>query len=98
MSPAEWGLLFGILANAVGLVITLVKVVSWMSSHVARVNERLGTLERQVDNDITGRKAVGEMRQDIAVIKSQVADIREAMKALKIHTENEAYSLDVVRK
>jgi glutamate mutase epsilon subunit len=98
MSPAEWGLLVGILANAVGLVMTLVKVVSWMSSHVARVNERLGTLERQVDNDITGRKAVGEMRQDIAVIKSQVEDIRETIKSFKIHSKNGAYSLDVVRK
>lgn len=82
MSPAEWGLLFGILANAVGVVITLVKVVSWMSSHVARVNERLGTLERQVDNDITGRKVVGEMRQDIAVIKSQLEDLRADLKTM----------------
>ena len=62
MSLVEWGLLFGVLANGVGLLIALVKVVACISSHIATINERLNHIENQVNNDITGRKAVGEMR------------------------------------
>ena len=83
MSLAEWGLLLGVLANSVGLLIALVKIVAWISSHIATVNERLNTLENQVNNDITGRKVVGEMRQDIAVIKTQITDIRDDLKAMR---------------
>ena len=83
MSLAEWGLLFGVLTNSVGLLIALVKIVAWISSHIATVNERLNTLENQVNNDITGRKVVGEMRQDIAVIKTQITDIRDDLKAMR---------------
>ena len=56
---------------------------AWISSHIATVNERLNTLENQVNNDITGRKVVGEMRQDIAVIKTQITDIRDDLKAMR---------------
>ena len=83
MSLVEWGLLFGVLANGVGLLIALVKVVAWISSHIATINERLNHIENQVNNDITGRKVVGEMRQDIAVIKTQITDIRDDLKALR---------------
>ncbi|HRK98475.1 MAG TPA: hypothetical protein PLE43_08385 [Alphaproteobacteria bacterium] len=83
MSLAEWGLLFGVLANSIGLLITFVKMVAWISSNIATVNERLNTLENQVNNDITGRKVVGEMRQDIAVIKTQITDIRDDLKAMR---------------
>jgi len=83
MSFVEWGLLFGVLANGVGLLIALVKVVAWISSHIATINERLNHIENQVNNDITGRKVVGEMRQDIAVIKTQITDIRDDLKALR---------------
>ena len=82
MSLAEWGLLFGVLANSIGLLIALVKIVAWISSHIATVNERLNNLENQVNNDVTGRKVVGEMRQDIAVIKTQITDIRDDLKAM----------------
>ena len=83
MSLVEWGLLFGVLANGIGLLIALVKVVAWISSHIATINERLNHIENQVNNDITGRKVVGEMRQDIAVIKTQITDIRDDLKALR---------------
>tara|TARA_B100001750_G_scaffold248220_1_gene277566 strand:+ start:2063 stop:2326 length:264 start_codon:yes stop_codon:yes gene_type:complete len=83
MSLVEWGLLFGVLANGVGLLIALIKVVAWISSHIATINERLNHIENQVNNDITGRKVVGEMRQDIAVIKTQITDIRDDLKAMR---------------
>ena len=83
MSLVEWGLLFGVLANGVGLLIALIKVVAWISSHIATLNERLNNVENQVNNDVTGRKVVGEMRQDIAVIKTQNTDIRHDLKALR---------------
>ena len=83
MSLVEWGLLFGVLANGVGLLIALVKVVAWISSHIATINERLNHIENQVNNDITGRKVVSEMHSDLAAIKSQIIDIRDDLKFLR---------------
>jgi hypothetical protein len=36
-----------------------------------------------VNNDITGRKVVGEMREDLAAIKVQIIDIRDDLKFLR---------------
>lgn len=83
MTTAEWGLLAGIVINSLSLLIALVKITSRISAHIATVNERLNNLENQVNNDITGRKVVGEMCQDIAVIKTQILDIREDIKAIR---------------
>lgn len=43
-------------------------------------DERIRQLQHQVDNDVTGRRVVGEMRNDIAVIKSQMTDIKADLK------------------
>lgn len=63
-------------ANSIGLIIAIIKVTARISSHHAVTSERIQTLENQVNNDITGRRVVGEMRQDLAVIKSQISDIK----------------------
>jgi hypothetical protein len=83
MTPAEWGLAVGIIAHSLAILIVLVKLTSWISSHIAILTERLNTIENQVNNDITGRKVVGEMREDLAAIKSQIIDIREDLKFLR---------------
>ena len=76
MTLATVALVLGILANSIGLIIAIIKVTARISSHHATTTERLQTLENQVNNDITGRRVVGEMRQDLAVIKSQISDIK----------------------
>lgn len=76
MTPAEWGLLFGIIAHSVAVIMALVKLVSWVTTHITSTEERIKSLQHQVNNDVTGRRVVGEMRQDIASIKAQIEDMR----------------------
>jgi len=75
-------MVLGILVNSIGLIITLVKVTSKITTQNAIQTERIKTLEHQVNNDITGRKVVSEMHQDLAVIKSQIKDIRITLQHL----------------
>ncbi len=76
MTFTEVGLLIGIIAHAIAMLITVIKLVAWFSAENATTKQRLLTLEHQVDNDVTGRRVVAEMRQDIASIKVQIADAR----------------------
>ncbi len=83
MTPAEWGLAVGIIAHSLAILVALVKLASWISTRIAVLNARLSTVENQVNNDITGRKVVGEMREDLAAIKVQIIDIRDDLKFLR---------------
>ncbi len=83
MTPAEWGLAVGIIAHSLAILVALVKLTSWISTRIAVLNARLSTVENQVNNDITGRKVVGEMREDLAAIKVQIIDIRDDLKFLR---------------
>lgn len=82
MSPAEWGLLLAILAHSAAVVTAAVKLIAWVVKKQAITDERIRQLQNQLDNDVTGRRVVGEMRADIAVIKSQIADIRSDVQTL----------------
>ncbi len=83
MTMLQLGLLIGMITNSLALLIALVKLTSWISAHIATITERLNHIENQVNNDITGRKVVGEMREDLAAIKSQIIDIREDLRFLR---------------
>ena len=83
MTPAEWGLAVGIIAHSLAILVALVKLTSWISPRIAVLNARLSNVENQVNNDITGRKVVGEMREDLAAIKVQIIDIRDDLKFLR---------------
>ncbi|MAZ00258.1 MAG: hypothetical protein CMH32_06970 [Micavibrio sp.] len=83
MTPAEWGLAVGIIAHSLAILVALVKLTSWISTRIAVLNARLSNVENQVNNDITGRKVVGEMREDLAAIKVQIIDIRDDLKFLR---------------
>lgn len=87
MSLTELGLLFAILAHSAAVVTAAVKLIAWIVKKQAVTDERIRQLQSQVDNDVTGRRVVGEMREDIAVIKSQIADIR-----LDVQTLNQKVS------
>ena len=82
MTLAYVAMVLGIFVNSIGLVITLIKVTSKITTQNAIQTERIKTLEHQVNNDITGRKVVSEMHQDLAVIKSQIKDIRITLQHL----------------
>lgn len=82
MSLTELGLLFAVLAHSVAVIATAIKLIAWIVKKQAVTDERIRQLQHQVDNDVTGRRVVGEMRNDIAVIKSKMADIKENLKTL----------------
>ena len=83
MTPAEWGLLFGIIAHSVAVIMALVKLVAWVTEHITASEQRIKSLEYQVNNDVTGRRVVGEMREDLATIKAQVSDMRQDIHHLR---------------
>lgn len=87
MSLAEWGLLATVLAHSIAVIVAAIKLITWIVKKQAVTDERIRQLQSQVDNDVTGRRVVGEMREDIAVIKSQIADIR-----LDVQTLNQKVS------
>lgn len=82
MSLTELGLLFAVLAHSVAVIAAAIKLIAWIVKKQAVTDERIRQLQHQVDNDVTGRRVVGEMRNDIAVIKSKMADIKEDLKTL----------------
>lgn len=82
MTPVEWGLLVGILAQSVAIITALVKLVAWVTQRIAVSEQRLKSLEYQVNNDVTGRRVVADMREDLATIKTQIIDIRADIKLL----------------
>jgi Flp pilus assembly pilin Flp len=83
MTPAEWGLLFGVIAHSVAVIMALVKLVAWVTEHITTSEQRIKSLEYQVNNDVTGRRVVGEMREDLATIKAQVSDMRQDIHHLR---------------
>lgn len=83
MTPAEWGLLFGIIAHSVAVIMALVKLVAWVTEHITTSEQKIKALEYQVNNDVTGRRVVGEMREDLATIKAQVSDMRQDIHHLR---------------
>jgi Flp pilus assembly pilin Flp len=85
MTPAEWGLLFGIIAHSVAVIMALVKLVTWVTSHITVNEQRVKNLEYQVNNDIAGRRVVAEVREDVAAIKAQIVDIHEDIRYLRKH-------------
>jgi len=87
MSLTEWGLLFAVLAHSVAVITAAIKLVAWIVNKQAITDERIRQLQYQVDNDVTGRRVIGEMRGDIAVIKSQVADIKSDLKTIHARAE-----------
>lgn len=80
MSPAEWGLLFGVIAHSVAVVAAIVKLVMWVTSHITVNEQRVKSLEYQVNNDITGRRVVAGMREDVAQNKVEITVIRDEIK------------------
>lgn len=80
MSTAEWTLLVAIVAHGAAIMAALLKLVAWGTTKVAVIEGRIGTLERAVDNDITGRRVVAQIVNDVAVIKSEIAEVRQALR------------------
>ncbi len=80
MSIATISIVAAAIAHSVAVLIAFVKLIVWVSSKSAITDQRLNALEHQVDNDVTGRRVVAEMREDIAAIKAKLADIRDHLK------------------
>lgn len=73
MSLTELGLLFAVLAHSVAVIAAAIKLIAWIVKKQAVTDERIRQLQHQVDNDVTGSRVVGEMRND----KSLSGTVRE---------------------
>jgi hypothetical protein len=62
-------LLVAVVAHGAAIMAALLKLVAWSTTKIAVLEGRIGTLERAVDNDITGRRVVAQIVNDVAVIK-----------------------------
>lgn len=85
MTTGEWGLLIGIIAHSVAVMVALIKLVAWVTTQMTITSQKLQMLEAQVNNDVTGRRVVGEMKEDIATIKAQVSDLRSDIQYIHDH-------------
>lgn len=83
MTFTEIALLAGIITHSVAVIMALIKLVAWVTEHITATEQRIKALEYQVNNDVTGRRVVGEMREDIATIKTQLEDMRQDMHHLR---------------
>ena len=72
MSPAEWGLLLAILAHSAAVVTAAVKLIAWVVKKQTVTDERIRQIQSQVDNDVTGRRVVGEVRRCLYDAAEQV--------------------------
>lgn len=61
----------------------LVTIVTWGTSKVAVIEGRIGTLERTVDSDITGSWVVAQVVNDVVVIKSEIAEVQQVLRAAR---------------
>ena len=84
--------MFGIAAHSVAMITALVKLVAWVTSHMSAHEQKINSLEQQVNNDVTGRRVVGEMREDLAIIKTQIIDMRSDIHYLAKGEINNGYS------
>ena len=83
MTLAEWGLLVAMLGHSTAVLIAAIKLIAWIVRKQTITDERMSGLQAQINNDVTGRRVVGEMRVDIGTIKAQVADIRSDIKLIQ---------------
>ncbi|MBP7338706.1 hypothetical protein [Niveispirillum sp.] len=67
-------------AHGAAIMAALLKLVAWGTTKVAVIEGRIGTLERAVDNDITGRRVVAQIVNDVAVIKSEIAEVQHVLR------------------
>ena len=86
MTFTEIALLFAIAGNAVAVIAAVLKLAAGMSGTIATLKEKIDLLEREINNDIAGRRVVAEVREDVAAIKAQIVDIHEEIRHLRKQT------------
>jgi hypothetical protein len=94
-----WLMAGSIVLELLVLIVFLVRAAWWLSSRFTSIDgsftttaKEIAQLKSDVSNDIAGRRAVAEAREDIACIKATLTEFRERIDRLESH-EDERKSL-----
>jgi hypothetical protein len=83
MTLTEWGLVIALAGETIAVIIALIRLTAWTSEKVTSLTVRLERAERDIANDVLGRKAIAQALTDIAAIKSQVFDMRDEWRQMR---------------
>lgn len=89
-----WMAAGGIVVELLFLVVFLARSAWWLSSRFTSIDasfaataKEIAQLKSDVSNDIAGRRAVTEAREDIARMKAMLAEFRERIDRLESHED-----------
>jgi hypothetical protein len=89
-----WMVAGGIAVEIFVLIVFLVRASWWLSGRFTSIDasfaataKEIAQLKTDVGNDIAGRRAVAEAREDIARVKATLAELRERIDRLESHED-----------
>jgi hypothetical protein len=89
-----WMVAGGIVVELLVLIVFLVRAAWWLSGRFTSIDanfaataKEIAQLKSDVSNDIAGRRAVAEAREDIARIKATLTEFRERIDRLETHED-----------
>lgn len=89
-----WMLAGSVVVELLVLIVFLVRVAWWLSGRFTNIDanfaataKEIAQIKSDVSNDIAGRRAVAEAREDIARIKATLAEFRERIDRLESHED-----------
>jgi hypothetical protein len=94
-----WVVAGGIIAELLILIVFLVRVAWWLSQRFTLIDasfaastREIAAIRADVSNDIAGRKAVADARNDIAQMKATLAEFRERIDRLESHEDERTHA------
>lgn len=89
-----WVVAGSIVVELLILIVFLVRAAWWLSGRLTNIDasfaataKEIAQLKSDVSNDIAGRRAVAEAREDIARIKATLTEFRERIDRLESHED-----------
>jgi hypothetical protein len=94
-----WVVAGGIIAELLILIVFLVRVAWWLSQRFTLIDasfasnaREIAAIRADVSNDIAGRKAVADARNDIAQMKATLTEFRERIDRLENHEDERTHA------
>lgn len=94
-----WVVAGGIIAELLILIAFLIRVAWWLSQRFTMIDanfaastREISAIKAEVSNDIVGRKAVADARNDIAQMKATLCEFRERIDRLESHEDERTHT------
>jgi hypothetical protein len=91
-----WVVAGSVVVELLVLIVFLVRAAWWLSGRFTSIDasfaamaKEIAQLKSDVSNDIAGRRAVAEAREDIARVKATLAEFRERIDRLGSHEDGQ---------